>query len=421
MTQGTRAHLRGWPLILPLLLLLGAALACNLTREGDDKGKKQETPTTSVSEATQPSVIIQAPDDGAQVLLGTDVLIYAIASDIIGVTRVELIQNGTVVASQASPNLETGDTEFQVLIRWRPTAVGEQTLEIVPWRGNVRGTPATLTLVVRDAASLITPTPGVTAILPLPTSTPEDRTCRVQVAVGALNVRSGPGLVYNVIDSATIGQELFVTGRQLYPAAWWQVFYRGRTGWVSDYYVNVLGDCSRIGIVLPPPTPVPPANLLPPTLPPTNTPLPPSPTPFIPTSTPLPPGTPTPTPTLQPCTVRIIQNGVPIYTGPGPAYALMTILSVNQQFAVVGPKLASRNPVGPVRSWASALFHQRQHSRRAVRHRPLQPHRRRRLTRQPPPAQRHQRQPSPPRRRPHLRSRHLAHRPARCRHRPRLP
>ncbi|MCZ7538514.1 MAG: SH3 domain-containing protein [Anaerolineae bacterium] len=336
MTLGHRARLTRWIPLFLLVLLSLIASACNLS-SGDDDGKKATaTSGTPVSEAGIPTVMIQAPDDGAHVLLGSDVLIYAVASDAVGVTRVELIQGETVVAAQASPNLDTGDSEFQVLLRWRPNAPGEQTLTIVPWRGDVRGTPATLMLVVREQSAALTLTPGATQAPFVPTNTPVGRTCRVQVAVGALNVRSGPGLVYPVIDGVTIGQELPVIGRQLYPAPWWQIVYRGRVGWVSDYYVNELGECSGIGIALPPPTPTPLLGTLPPTLPPTNTPLPPSPTLFIPSATPLPPGTATPSPTPEPCRVRIVQNGLPVYSGPGTVYTLMTFVAAGQEFSVAG-------------------------------------------------------------------------------------
>jgi uncharacterized protein YraI len=335
MTLGYRARLTSWMSLALLLTLALIASACNLVRDDEDRPATAVT-GTPISAADVPTVIVQAPDDGAHVLLGTDVLIYATASDLIGVTRVELIQGETVVASQASPTLDTGDTEFQVLLRWRPNAPGEQILTIIPWRGDVRGVEAALTLVVRERAIPLTTTPGaIQTPFPL-TPTPADRTCRVQVAVGALNMRSGPGLVYPVIDGVTIGQELTVIGRQLYPTPWWQVFHRGRVGWVSDYYVNVLGECSGIGIVLPPPTPTPIFGTLPPTLPPTITPLPPSPTLFIPSPTPLPPGSPTPSFTPVPCRLRITQNGLPVYSGPGTVYTPMTFVSAGQEFSVAG-------------------------------------------------------------------------------------
>ncbi|MGQ9851266.1 MAG: SH3 domain-containing protein, partial [Aggregatilineaceae bacterium] len=334
MIAGTRARFPSrWYLSLLILLLLVIS-ACNLTSK--EKGKPSETGTPVGGGL--PAVVIQAPEDGAQVLINNDVLIYALASDTVGVTRVELLANNTVVAAQASPALDTGETQFQVLLRWHPNTPGEQTLTLVPWRGDVRGVPATLTLIVREVATPTATQPGAT---PGPTQTPIERRCRVQVTVGALNVRSGPGLVYPVIDSATIGQELIVTGRQIYPAPWWQVFYNGRIGWVSGDYVLVLGDCAGIGIVLPPPTPFLLPGTIPPTVPPTYTPLPPSPTPIIPTFPPPLPGTPTFTPTLAPCQVRITVNGLSVYSGPGPAYTLMTILAAGQQFTVAG-----RDPTG---------------------------------------------------------------------------
>ncbi|GIV81785.1 MAG: hypothetical protein KatS3mg051_1139 [Anaerolineae bacterium] len=297
MTTGKRVlSLPGWWTLVVLMWL--AISACTLTTE--EKAKQPETGTPVAGEL--PTVVIQAPEDGAQVALNSDVLIYALASDSVGVTRVELLVDDAVVAAQASPALETGETMFQVLLRWRPNTPGEKTLTVVPWRGDVRGVPATLTLVVREVvtptatipgASPVPPTatiPGATPPPPFLTQPPQDRRCRVQVTVGALNVRSGPGLVYPVIDAATIGEELLVTGRQLYPSAWWQVFYNGHIGWVSGDYVLVLGDCAGIGIALPPPTPILLPGTVAPTVPPTNTPLPPSPTPIIPTFPPPLPG-----------------------------------------------------------------------------------------------------------------------------------
>jgi uncharacterized protein YraI len=320
-----------WLVLLAMLTLVAAALACNLSG-GDDEEDGEGTP---IAGSGLPSVEVQAPDDGAQVLRDSDVLIYAIARDSEGVTRVELMVNGFVVASQASPEVEQGEREFEVLLRWRPTTVGAQQVEIIPWRGSVRGESVTLTLNVRARASEITQTaaPTLDFITPTQPSPAQNQVCRVQIAVGALNVRSGPGLVYDAIDRVTIGQELGVVGRQIYPEAWWQVFHNGRIGWVSGYYVNQLGDCSRIGIALPPPTPTLQANVTPPTIAPTNTPLPPTPTPIPPTPI---PGTPTPTATPEPCRVRITTNGLPVYSGPGTNYTRMTILSAGQEFFVVG-------------------------------------------------------------------------------------
>ncbi|HML22227.1 MAG TPA: Ig-like domain-containing protein [Aggregatilinea sp.] len=328
MRSGKRPHSNFRLAFVPLLFLLAAALACNLT--GNDEESDQGTP---VGGDGRPGAIIQAPDNGAQVLVNSDVLIYAVGTDPVGVTRVELIANDTVIASQASPQLETGEKEFEVLFRWQPKNLGAQQLTVLPWRGDVRGDAQTINLTVRERATTLTQTPQST--IPFLTATAQVQTCRVQVTVGSLSVRNGPGLVYNVIDQVTIGQTLSVTGRQIYPDSWWQIYYNGRYGWVSGYYVNQLGNCATIGIVLPPATPTLLPNATPPTVQPTNTPLPPSPTPIIITATPLPPGTPTLTPSPEPCRVRINVDGLPVYSGPGTNYTRMTILSAGQVFPLI--------------------------------------------------------------------------------------
>src|SRR5690606_41768766 len=103
-----------WLVLLAMLTLVAAALACNLSG-GDDEEDGEGTP---IAGSGLPSVEVQAPDDGAQVLRDSDVPIYAIARDSEGVTRVELMVNGFVVASQATPDVEHGEREFGVLRRW---------------------------------------------------------------------------------------------------------------------------------------------------------------------------------------------------------------------------------------------------------------------------------------------------------------
>lgn len=176
MSPGMRVKRAVWPVFV-LSLLLMAALACNLT--GGDK--KQKATKSAVGGA--PSAVINAPDNNAQVLRDNDVRIFANASDAQGVTHVELLADNFVVASQASPNQATGgDKEFEVLFRWRPTTTGPHTLEVVPWRGTVRGKSTRITIIVRDRASQITQTPAT--LLPFVTATAitaYDPTCRAEI------------------------------------------------------------------------------------------------------------------------------------------------------------------------------------------------------------------------------------------------
>ncbi|HEX3052683.1 MAG TPA: thrombospondin type 3 repeat-containing protein [Aggregatilineaceae bacterium] len=316
MKPGKRA---AW--LVPLLLLIMAAVACNLS--GGDDDEKDKPQPTKVGGTSIPTIVIEAPQTGAQVLRDTDVLIYAVATDQQGVTRIEMKVNGQIVDARPSPT-SGGDKEFRALFRWKFATAGDQTVEVIPYRNTVAGTPASVRITVRDRASQITVTPGPTLSFITPTSVVQNRMCRIQVAVGALNVRSGPGLVYQALGQITIGQEYQIIGRQIYPEQWWQIYYNGTFGWVSGYYVNALGDCGAVPIVLPPASPTPRASAVPPTIPPTLTPL---------------PMITTPPPAQNLCRVSVIAANVPIYNN---SQVRMTIVTTGQQFYVVARDPSSR-------------------------------------------------------------------------------
>ncbi len=80
-----------------------------------------------------------------------------------------------------------------------------------------------------------------------------------------VNVRNGPGTMYDLIGVLIPGQSSAVLARSP-DSAWLKVTYIGApdgTGWVFRDYVNLVGDLPSIPTVVPPPTP---------TLPPTTTP-----------------------------------------------------------------------------------------------------------------------------------------------------
>jgi uncharacterized protein YgiM (DUF1202 family) len=62
-------------------------------------------------------------------------------------------------------------------------------------------------------------------------------------ATGDLNVRTGPGLGYDIIGSIKKGTKLDFTGevkkdgRGVY---WGKVLYKGKTGWVSSKYSKII-------------------------------------------------------------------------------------------------------------------------------------------------------------------------------------
>ena len=83
-----------------LFILLWLGAACNLTSE-----RPQPTalpPSLATAGASRPVVTISTPADGAEVVVGTDILIRGQASDSQGVTRVQLVANDRIVRTISS-------------------------------------------------------------------------------------------------------------------------------------------------------------------------------------------------------------------------------------------------------------------------------------------------------------------------------
>jgi uncharacterized protein YgiM (DUF1202 family) len=76
-----------------------------------------------------------------------------------------------------------------------------------------------------------------------------DRTAAVRVIVLTANLRSGPGIGYRRVDTASNGDELTVIGRNE-DNSWLRIVTaNGQIAWVSASLVSVTTDLDRIGIV----------------------------------------------------------------------------------------------------------------------------------------------------------------------------
>ncbi len=96
---------------------------------------------------------------------------------------------------------------------------------------------------------------------PAGTPVPAPQTPSLTVQTPALNVRQGPGTNYAVIDVAHQGEVFAITGKHWNGKEdWWQIDYRGRTAWVSAYWVQAdRGEQVPVATAIPPtPPPVPP-------------------------------------------------------------------------------------------------------------------------------------------------------------------
>ncbi|MFN8373491.1 MAG: CARDB domain-containing protein [Anaerolineae bacterium] len=95
-----------------------------------------------------------------------------------------------------------------------------------------------------------TPVPNA----PTATATPQGVVLTITNAIQ--NVRSGPGLQYDVIGQLNQGDQVPVIGASV-DYSWVVIDFRGRQGWLATYLLDVFGDLNTVAIIQPPPTPTP--------------------------------------------------------------------------------------------------------------------------------------------------------------------
>ncbi|MEP7286761.1 MAG: GDSL-type esterase/lipase family protein [Chloroflexota bacterium] len=260
-------------LSIPTLFMMLAILACNLGAQPPSATSTAGPATTEpamVAQSDVPDVEIRSPADGSEVVINSEVQVYVRAADKVGVTRVEMRVDNLIVDTAASPEAN-GTLSIDSILSWTPNSSGSHVVQVVAFRGNTRGNPKQITLMVRDNSAQITRPAGSPAFLTAsPTSDP---TCRLRANTDNLNVRTGPGINYDRIAALGIGTTVPITGTNN-DTSWYQVNVQGLTGWVSGAYATPLGICSNLIQVLIPPSPTVPAGSTAIIIPPTFTPLP---------------------------------------------------------------------------------------------------------------------------------------------------
>lgn len=228
---------------LMLLIVMLVATACNL-------GVPTSTPepivtaSPTVSPTSRPTVTIISPEDGSEYIVNDPVLVSVEARDEVGVTRIQLFANGSVVKVISSESPQ-GSRELPAVLDYTPRAAGDVALQVIAFRGSVASDPAEITIRVRDrdtgVISTATANPGVPNI-------PNDGVCRALTNVG-LNFRSTPTTTQDniilVMPSATLAP---IIGR-LPDNSWWQLSYAGRVGWVSAGFTTVYGNCFSVPVI----------------------------------------------------------------------------------------------------------------------------------------------------------------------------
>lgn len=298
-----------------IVLLLCATVwvlsACNLSSTGP-----QAAPTPTGAASGKPVVTILSPQDGAEVVVDTQILVSVNATDAVGVTRVQLLADDQIVKTVSSET-PGGDPNLNVLLDYTPKDTGSLTLQVIAYRGAIASDPAEITVTVRQNQAQVTAT---TQAPPnnIPVIDPYDPTCRLLVNT-ALNYRTGPGVVYDRISVLSTGTVAPITGRTG-DNSWWQIRVGISSGWVSGGYVTLYGNCSNVIVPPVPPTPTPRITATFTAPPPTNT-L---------TLTPQPP-TATPTPGLPDLIVTNLSGPTALQLGAGdtPVSATFSVTITN--------------------------------------------------------------------------------------------
>lgn len=89
---------------------------------------------------------------------------------------------------------------------------------------------------------------------PSPTATPEGVVLTIKSAVQ--NVRTGPGLQYDILGQLRQGQQARVIGATR-DFTWVVIEFRGQNGWLATSLLDIFGDLSTLPIIQPPPAPTP--------------------------------------------------------------------------------------------------------------------------------------------------------------------
>lgn len=227
---------QGIAAITVLLLLMIGILACELPGLGG---------------GPKPTVVILSPVSGSQVKTGETVAIQSSATDVKGVTRVELWVDGSLVHSEVSPQQQPA---FSVTQGWTAAVLGSHSVTVKAYNAAGRvSDPATVTVNVVEEVTAI---PTIPADVTLPPGAPW-----AAITARVLNVRKGPGTNYPVIGQLQQNDVVEIVGKNA-DSSWLQIVYPTGTigrGWISASYAQVRGSPASIPVVEtpPPPTPTP--------------------------------------------------------------------------------------------------------------------------------------------------------------------
>lgn len=235
--------------IVMLVLITSTAAACDVLPQADE-----ESTATSKETATRsgvPVVVIDSPPSGAAAGVGQAIFIQSTATDEVGVARVDLSVDDTVVRSDSPPDA-AAPPQFSLLQAWTPDAAGQVTVRVIAYREDgTASEPASILIEVSEEPPEGGVAAGAAAVVGASSVTTGDDdeapACAI-ISTTALAVRDGPGPDYAALGQLEMAQQAIATG-QLVDGSWWQIDYEGGMGWVSAPYTYPGEGCDALLIV----------------------------------------------------------------------------------------------------------------------------------------------------------------------------
>lgn len=263
-------------LMFILMIALSFTLsACNLGARPQPTAEAIPTEETDpnetrVPDTIKPEVQIISPSAGDEFVVNQPILVSVNATDSVGVTRLQLFANGSIVKTVSSEAI-AGDRILTAVLDYVPRAAGTVNMQVLAFRGSVVSDPAQLEVTVRQTQTQVQttaqPNPSVPQI-------PNDGVCRALTNVN-LNFRRQPTTqgsnIITVLPTGTLAPIIARLGDN----SWWKIQFGTNVGWVSADFTTEYGNCLNVPVeTFNTPTPSvtdTPAPTLTPT--PTNTPV----------------------------------------------------------------------------------------------------------------------------------------------------
>ncbi len=242
--------------VVTFLLLSGLLVGCAaITPEqleqyaalrATDVAAAQEIAAARATEAAALASIATVSASLAETLLpATPEAITATVSAPLVITETSPITETAVVTEAVTPAAAEQPTATPQLAQ-APTPTPEAT---------AAATPAPTSAPTEAPTPLLTPTLAVSApvteTVAVTTSAPSAAAAFLRAAgTTRVNVRSGPGMAWDRINTITPGQEYLIIGVNP-DRSWWRILIGDQPGWVSSQVSTVRGDLEAVPVIVP--------------------------------------------------------------------------------------------------------------------------------------------------------------------------